>query len=370
MLRNAVRGRPGQATIEDNKPSVFVHNLPPDVGVLPEVVVEPPDPPELSYEEKWGLPESNKALFNLDGPWATASSCDGIIFVWPLDHESSTPPCVRCMHGHRDVVTDYVMDWDRMVSISAGLDCCISVCDLENICHIGHIKNDTGLNIEDAFFSIDGDLSVGKVCVGDGRGKIKVADLEMQKILFRMHGHTQSVYGVWADWDQNLVASCSWDKKVNLYDLRAGKLARSLKGHQNCVSRLEVNFEMQLAVSCAWESQLILWDLKSGELITSYPSHRANDVSVDWQRFVAATCGDDDTVRIWDLESGECTRTIECHYKSGHAIDVDWERGLAMTGSVDKVVKLFDIVTGEEVKQFNKARRVITQCWLQKAKGH
>mmetsp|Transcript_107981 Transcript_107981/g.262287 ORF Transcript_107981/g.262287 Transcript_107981/m.262287 type:complete len:367 (-) Transcript_107981:185-1285(-) len=358
---------------EAGRPPIFLHDVPSDAAVLPEATEPSVEPATLTYAEKWGVPAEDKELFRPDRVWATASSCDSMIFVWPVEHESSSPPCVRVLHPHKDVVTDYVMDWENMVSISCGLDCMISVTSVELEKKIASIRNDSGFQINQAFLSIDGDASAGKVVVGDGSGALKVADLDAGKILFKMKGHSQSVYGVRADWDRNQVVSCSWDRTVNIYDVRAGKKTRTLAGDghlRNC-NRIDVDFDMQLAVTCAWEHQFILWDLNSGRMIQSYQSsHRANDICVDWSKMVAATGGEEDgDVKIWNLESGECTKTIYTQQRSIQGLDVDWAQGRLLTATVDKNVTLFDIPTGKCLKQYHKQRRCLTQCWIQKARS-
>mmetsp|Transcript_5943 Transcript_5943/g.14102 ORF Transcript_5943/g.14102 Transcript_5943/m.14102 type:complete len:332 (+) Transcript_5943:66-1061(+) len=322
-----------------------------------------------TFEEKWGIPAEERALLGTEGLLAAATGCDGMLFLWPCDHESASPPCVRCVPVHHDVATDFVMDWSNLVSISCGADCSVSVFDLRSEKRLGRVASDKTKESSHKLLSVDGDYGLGKVVAGDSQGMIKIGDLHRAHMLFGMKGHTDSVYQVRADWRRNQVVSCSWDKSLNVFDVRSGKKSRTLLGHKAICNRMDVDFDVQLAVSVAWERQFILWDLKQGDIIKSYPSHAANDVSVDWQSMKAATGADDGLVKMWDLKSGLCVSTIDCEHDQTLALDVNWDLGLLLTASWDQQVKLFDLATEQCLKKFCKARRVLTQCLMKKSRS-
>jgi len=358
---------------DDPPPPIVVHGEPADCAKLPEEVPKMLDPQFPSYQEKWFLPEEDRQLYSKVRLWASAASGDAKLFFWPLDGDQDTPPCVRIVEAQTDIITDYFVDWDRMISASVGIDNSFSLFDIESNRKLLKVRNDSGKATSKAWLCMDGDLAVGKALIGDASGDVKLLDLTVGKTLFRMvqpqiRGKLRSVRGLKVDWDLNQAVSCGWDQTVSIYDIRVGRKVRAMRGHGAICNRIEVGFDMQLALSCAWEHQMLLWDLKSGEVIKTYPSHRANDVRVDWERMIAASAGDEGTCKLWDLETGECTRTIDTGMKSQESVDVDWDRGYLLTTSCESnfQVQLFSLHTGEHMKMFKKPRRICNRCHLQK----
>ena len=145
-----------------------------------------------------------------------------MIFLWPLDEEDDNPSpgVVRCGFAHPAVCTDYIIDWMNMRTMSVGFDCRVVLFDLEKDKMYGHIKNDGGTEIQDAFLCIDGDFDLGKVAVGTCGGLVKIADLEAGKIVYHLKGHWDDVYSVKCDWNKNQCVSGAWDRKICTWDLR------------------------------------------------------------------------------------------------------------------------------------------------------
>lgn len=325
-----------------------------------------------TYNEKWGIHPEDWKFFSKEGIWVTATGCDGMMFLWPVDHPSATPPAVRCGQPHFQICTSHVTDWDRMMTVSCGGDCRIQIYDMKTSKTVGSIKNNSKVDVSECFLSIAADLEVNKVCVGTAGAMVKVADIESKKIFLVMKGPLDDIYDVKVDWDLNQVVAGSWDHNLHIYDIRSGRKTKTLKGHNQIVNKIDVDFDQQLAVSVAWEDYMCLWDLKQAAMITSYhtPHHAANCICANWETMQCASGGSDGCVRFWDLESGECTKTIDCEFLHTLAVDVNWDLGLVLAGSWDQQVKLFDYHTGECLKKFKKARRVINSVNIKKTGDH
>lgn len=319
-------------------------------------------------KQKWGIDKDDFVLYTEpgEGVWAAAVGCDGMFFLWPVDHHSSKPPAARCKQVHGGMTMDFVVDFKLGMAITVGSDCKLSVYDMKRDDIITSVKAPGAADPLAKWLSVDADLTVGKAAVGTSGNLINIADLTTQKVLFQLKGHTRPVHGVKVDWDNHKVVSCSWDSCLNIYDLRSCKCEQKLQGHKGICNRMAVDFDKQLAITVAEEVKFILWDIRQARALRTYASPTSTDVSVNWEKMVAATGGDDGLVHFWDLATGECTKTMDCEHKQTQALDVDWEKGLVLTGSWDDQVQLFDIESGERVKAFHKARRVLTRVSLQK----
>ncbi|CAE8622565.1 unnamed protein product, partial [Polarella glacialis] len=202
------------------------------------------------FDEKWAVLPEDFALFDSHNDWAAAVGCDGFVFLWPVDEESEAPPCVRCRLLHSQVVTDLVVDWTRMVSVTCGGDSKLQICDLGKNKIIGTVKE---VSEDQSYISLDADLAVQKAAVGTNFGPIKVCDLATEKVVMALKGHKDWVTTTRADWDANQIVSCSWDSFIHVYDVRSGKLTRKLSGHKQTCEKMDVDFERQMALSSAME---------------------------------------------------------------------------------------------------------------------
>lgn len=349
------------------------------------------DPTQLTFAQKWRIhPDDYQNFSKTEGLWATASSCDGMVFMWPLDRPLDNPPqttlqcvtenpeenvhypgCVRAAYVHPYVTTDYCFDFERMLSISCGGDCRVCFYDMENSKLISTVKNDKGIDVTQAFICCDGDSVLGKVAIGTCNGPLKIGDLERGKVVQILKGHTDDIYDVKANWDENLIVTGSWDHTLGTFDLRSGKRVRTMVGHTVVLNRIDVSFEQMMAVSFASEQPFMLWDLKDGRCVKVIEGHHGgqNDGVVNWRTMEAVTGGEDGLVKFWDLESGNCKRTFDCDHLQTLAVDVNWDQGLLLTGSWDHKVRVWDLQTGQKYHELKKARRTITQVCIMGGRG-
>lgn len=346
---------------------------------------------EIPFETRWYVPPEDVENFSKsEGFWVTASSCDGFVFLWPLDRPVEPipsrfprtpqtpedegweegmeyPGTVRCAYVHPYVCTDYCFDFERMTSISCGGDCRVVYYDFETSKAVATVKNNSGIDISQAYICCDGDSDCGKVAIGTCSGQVKIGDLENGKVMMQMRGHTEDCYDVKADWDRNLVTSAAWDWTIRMWDLRTGKACRTLEGHKSVVNRLDVCYEHMMCASFPAEEHIYFWDLKDGRLVKKIWGHDRgnNDGVVNWEKGEMVTGGEDGMVKVWNIATDECVNTFDCDHLQTLSVDCNWEKGIILTGSWDNKVKTFDLRTGKKMHSCLKARRVITQVAMQ-----
>lgn len=326
----------------------------------------------------WGAASGGRGgLAEVEG-LASASGCDGVIFLWPIEDENAVPPCARSCVAHFDVCTDHVVDWDHLTCLSVGADLNLAVSDLSTGKVRCRIKCHEGSEAAAGrLLCVDGDVSAGRAVAGTEL-HANVVDLEAQQVLLRLHGHLDDVVSVQAAWARNQVVSISWDRSTKIWDLRSGRCAATLEGHDRAPNRLSVDFELQLALSCADEGQVILWDLRNAGALHVYDCGlaRATDVCVDWGTMTAAACGlvggagcgqvepGADAVVRWSLEGGDICAWSLPGAVGAQCLAVDWRGNQALVGCWDSQVLLLDLDSGERLKQLKQARRTITRVHL------
>lgn len=333
---------------------------------------------QLTFQQKWGIDKQTLEKFSTDGMWASAASCDGGIFLWPLDleeqppGETKKPVCVRANMCHAGVATDFVVDWSTNEVWSTGDDCRAVIFDSANMKIGSTIKNNGGVDVGQDFLSIDCDAVMGKAAIGTADGPLKVGSRERGKVLQVCKGHTDHIFGVRAEWDLNQVVTGSWDHTLGVWDLRSNKRTRTLIGHTQVINRIDVDFEKQLAVSWGAEHDFMMWDLKEGRCVKTIKGHETgnNCGIVNWQTMECVTGGEDGLVKRWNLENGECLQTIDCDHLQTLALDVNWETGQLLTGSWDQKVRVWDLQTGKLTHELFKARRTITQVQIKGGRMH
>jgi WD40 repeat protein len=118
---------------------------------------------------------------------------------------------------------------------------------------------------------------------------------------------TDAVYAVAMTPDGRRAVSASHDKTLRLWDLESDRPLRTLEGHTEWVKAVAVTPDGRRAVSASWDRTLRLWDLESGQTICTLEGHTDAVYAVammpDGRRAVSAS--HDKTLRLWDLGSGK-----------------------------------------------------------------
>lgn len=135
---------------------------------------------------------------------------------------------------------------------------------------------------------------------------INVVDLESQKILSTLEGHTGWINTVELSPSGSTFLSTSWDKTAKIWDVATGKELMTLEGHEGIVlSSASYNRDGTRLVTGDGNSFARVWDVTGGKLITSFEAHSApvNSVaySTDGNRII--TSSHDRTVKVWDAKT-------------------------------------------------------------------
>jgi WD40 repeat protein/tetratricopeptide (TPR) repeat protein len=218
-----------------------------------------------------------------------------------------------------------------------------------------------GLQVADAWrvaFSPDG----RRALVGL-RWAVVLADLETNKELRRLEGHTADVLCITFAPDGRRALSGSLDKTLRLWDVETGKELRRLEGHTAAVRWAAFSPDGKQVLSGGDDRTLRLWDVETGKEIRRLEGQTAGvrclAFSPDGKQVLS--CIDAKTVRLWDVETGKEIRRFEGHtgMVSAAAFSPDGRQVLSGAGLPDATARLWDVETGREIHRFEDQAVVV-----------
>ncbi|OYD87099.1 serine/threonine protein kinase [Nostoc sp. 'Peltigera membranacea cyanobiont' 213] len=197
---------------------------------------------------------------------------------------------------------------------------------------------------------------------GSDDKNIKLWDLNTQKVLATLSGHSQAVKSVAFSPDGKILATASDDKTIKLWQVETLKEICTLVGHSHAVKSIAFSPDGQILASGSWDKTIKLWDVNTGREIYTIAGHQlqVNSVAFSPQDQILASASYDRTIRLWQLrafggfEEKFENRPCYCLLStlSGHAwavltVAFSPDGQILATGSDDNTIKLWEVNTGQ-----------------------
>lgn len=240
-----------------------------------------------------------------------SGSRDKTIAVWTLSEKSDSSvngQIKKRLVGHHHIVQDLDLSSDGQYALSASWDKSIRLWHLgtgtttKKFLTKGH-KND----VLSVAFSAD-----NRQIVSGSRDK----SIKLWNTIGECKWTSQDNDGTsHKDWvtcvrfspsgDENaVVVSGSWDKRVKVIELQQQKLKWSLKGHKTHINTVTVSPDGSLCASGDKSGVAMLWDLNEGKSLSHLDAQSCiNDLSFSPNRYWLCAATDSGNIKIWDLES-------------------------------------------------------------------
>ncbi|KXJ88904.1 quinon protein alcohol dehydrogenase-like superfamily [Microdochium bolleyi] len=111
--------------------------------------------------------------------------------------------------------------------------------------------------------------------------------------------------------------------------------------HTNGITCLQ--FDDNILATGSYDSTIKLWDIERGEVIRTLHGHTSGIRALQFDDRVLVSGSLDGSVKIWNWRSGRCLKTLD---HQGGVISVHMEGDLLASGSMDKTIKVFNFRTG------------------------
>ena len=247
--------------------------------------------------------------------------------------------------GHRGEVNTVVVSPDGKTIISGSDDRTIRIWDLNSQKLLRTLKGHTDW-VYDIAISADSQI------VSGSRDKtIKLWRLSGQHRT--LTGHTSYVNSVAISPDATKIVSGSYDKTVKLWNLSTGQVD-TLKGHSREVLAVAISADGKKIVSGSVDRTLIIWNLKTLKAQNTLVGHTGdvNAIAISSNNQQLVSVSDDRTIKLWNLNTGREIRTLRGHLTDINGVDFSPDNQHIATGSDDKTVKIWDLSTGEAIYTF------------------
>ncbi|KAL5612668.1 hypothetical protein BROUX41_004237 [Berkeleyomyces rouxiae] len=169
---------------------------------------------------------------------------------------------------------------------------------------------------------------------GTGSNKRKRSDADCNRRVVQNKKRREEERRLWKDvYRERFEVGSNW---------KYGRCSiKILRGHQNGVTCLQ--FDDNILATGSYDNTIKIWNVQTGELIRTLTGHTSGVRTLQFQGAKLISGSLDKTMKVWNWQTGECINTMAPH-RDGvialHFVD-NW----LASGSIDKTVKLFDFHT-------------------------
>ncbi|PYH95285.1 E3 ubiquitin ligase complex SCF subunit sconB [Aspergillus ellipticus CBS 707.79] len=161
-------------------------------------------------------------------------------------------------------------------------------------------------------------------------------------------GHSNGVMCL--QFEDNILATGSYDATIKIWDTETGQELRTLAGHESGIRCLQ--FDDTKLISGSMDRSLKVWNWRTGECISTYTGHRGGVIGLHFDANILASASVDKTVKIWNFED-KSTCLLRGHTDWVNAVRVDTSSRTVFSASDDCTVRLWDLDTKTCIRTFN-----------------
>lgn len=279
-----------------------------------------------------------------DGKWVLSGGDDHSLLLW----DAFAGTAVRSLEGHEGHVTAVAMTADGHFALSGSEDGTVRLWDLRRARALKTLpvrgkvfaltlSSDARYAVissagSDNFLGIDGTL-------------VELWDLEKERPLRRLEGHSSAVKALAMTPDARRLVSGADDQKAVLWDLQRGEPLRKFVGHEHFVSSVAISADGQHILSGSWDRSLRLWDARTGKCKAILRGHDGivTSACLSDDASLAVSASWDNTVRVWDLVRLRCIRTLQGHRGMVTSVALASSVHCLASASWDSTVRLWDL---------------------------
>lgn len=160
-------------------------------------------------------------------------------------------------------------------------------------------------------------------------------------------GHSNGIMCL--QFDDNILATGSYDTTIKIWAIETGAIIRTLRGHESGIRCLQ--FDDTKLISGSLDRSLKVWNWRTGECISTYTGHSDGVISLHFDSTILASGSIDKTIKIWNFED-KSTFVLRGHTDWVNSVKVDSASHTVFSASDDCTVRLWDLDTKTCTKVF------------------
>jgi WD40 repeat protein len=198
---------------------------------------------------------------------------------------------------------------------------------------------------------------------------IHIWDLEKDREVQTLKGHTSPVFCLAFSPDGSRLVSGSPDKTVRLWDPIAGRLLHTFSGHSHTINSVAVSPNGRFALSGGGDRIIRVWDLEQKTEVRQFTGHQGivwavafspdgtlavsgggNDYDPEKVGFIPGPRDFD--VRLWEVATGKERQHYSGHTEAVSAVAFSSDGRRILSGSFDRTLRLWQASTGRELYRY------------------
>ena len=160
-------------------------------------------------------------------------------------------------------------------------------------------------------------------------------------------GHANGIMCL--QFDDNIIASGSYDTTIKIWDIETGEEVRTLRGHSLGIRCLQ--FDNTKLASGSLDGTVKLWDLETGKELCTLRGHTAGVIGLHLDGTTVASGSADHTIRVWDFKDHSAI-VLRGHTDWVNAVKIDMSSRTLLSASDDCTVRLWDLDTKRCIQKF------------------
>ena len=160
-------------------------------------------------------------------------------------------------------------------------------------------------------------------------------------------GHSNGIMCL--QFDDNILATGSYDTTVKIWDLDTCEEIRTLKGHESGIRCLQ--FDDTKLISGSIDRTLKVWNWRTGQCLSTLTGHVGGVVGLHFDSTLLASASTDKTIKIWNFEDKSCS-VLRGHTDWVNAVKLDTQSRTIVSASDDCTVKMWDLDTKQCIRTF------------------
>ncbi|KAI1479539.1 WD40 repeat-like protein [Daldinia eschscholtzii] len=158
--------------------------------------------------------------------------------------------------------------------------------------------------------------------------------------------HTNGITAL--QFDDNMLATGSYDSKIKLWDIEKGEVIRTLEGHTMGIRALQ--FDDRMLVSASLDGTVKIWNWRTGACINTL-NHQGGVITVHMDGGLLASGSMDRSIKIFNFKTQQ-SYTLRGHCDWVNHVRIDAASRTLLSASDDCTVKLWDLDSKVCIKTF------------------